>query len=106
MSFFHDLVLFGVHYGLNVEIEKDFLLVDAPHDTTIDSLQPNVVLKQLPAKASNNSVMGRQVKWKAHASLQILRKSFIIHDPEISAQNTAPMSTRESNVDKYNLATK
>jgi hypothetical protein len=62
MSFFHDLVLFGVHYGLNVEIEKDFLLVDAPHDTTIDSLQPNVVLKQLPAKASNNSVMGRQVK--------------------------------------------
>jgi hypothetical protein len=33
MSFFHDLVLFGVHYGLNVEIEKDFFLVDAPHDT-------------------------------------------------------------------------
>jgi hypothetical protein len=33
MSFFHDLVLFGVHYGLNVAIEKDSLLVDAQHDT-------------------------------------------------------------------------
>jgi hypothetical protein len=50
--------------------------------------------------------MGRHVKWKAHASLQILRKSFIIHDPEILAHNTALMSTRETNVDNYNFATK
>ncbi len=33
MSYFHDLVLFSVHYGLSVEIEKDFLLVDVQHDT-------------------------------------------------------------------------
>jgi hypothetical protein len=33
MSFFHDLVLIGVHYRLNVAIEKEFLLVDAQNDT-------------------------------------------------------------------------
>jgi uncharacterized protein (DUF2345 family) len=33
MSCFHDLVLFGALYGLNVEIEKDFLSMDAQHDT-------------------------------------------------------------------------
>jgi hypothetical protein len=106
MSYFHDLVLFSVHYGLSVEIEIDFPLVDTQHDT--QSLLPTTKysVEIVTCQGKQQLYNGEISQVKSACKPSNLEESFIIHDPEILAQNTSPISIRENNVDKYDLTTK